>query len=367
MHNNTQPFYARLTYILLTCICLSYIFVIGKQVICPLVFSLLFAILLLPLSNFLEQKLRFPRIISALFCVLFCVAVVVGIVYLLASEVTALCSDWPKLRIQVLDLISNIQHWISSNFQINIAKQTKYVNNQTGKLLSTNTAVLGETVLSISGAVLFLIFIFLYTFFILLKRKLLIGFLLFVFDDAHSHIVYDVVNQVKYIIKKYILGLVFQMLIVALLTFLVLTIIGVKYALLLGLLTGILNVIPYVGIFSALLLSMVITLATATSMQALWVGAALMGIHIIDANILMPIIVGSKVKINALIVVLGVVIGEMLWGISGMFLAIPIIAIAKIIFDRVDGLKPWGMLLGDESGEKEDKVIADSTVGLTQI
>lgn len=127
----------------------------------------------------------------------------------------------------------------------------------------------------------------------------------------------------------------------------ILSILGVRYALLLGLLTGILNIIPS-GNAVGINFSVVTTLATATSVKALWVGDAVLGIHLIDANILMPVVVGSKVKLNALIVVLGVVIGEMLWGISGMFLAIPVIAITKIILDRIDGLKPLGMLLGDE-------------------
>ncbi|TAE38226.1 MAG: AI-2E family transporter [Sphingobacteriales bacterium] len=346
--SNPQPFYARLAYILLACIGLAYIAVLGKQILCPLIFSFLFAILLLPMCNFLEQKCRLPRVIAAILCLLFFISALMGIIYLLGSELSALSADWPKLKHQVFIAIANLQNWIEQTFDVNAAKQTKYVNTQTGKLLNTNTVALGETVLSISSVLLFLIFIFLYTFFILLKRRLLIVFLLAVFDNAHSHIVYDVVEQVKYIIKKYIVGLVLQMLIVSLLTFLVLTFLGVQYALLLGLLTGVLNVIPYVGILSALVLSMVITLASAAGLQALWVGAALLGIHVIDANIIMPIVVGSKVKINALIVVLGVVIGEMLWGISGMFLAIPVIAIAKIIFDRVDGLNPWGLLLGDD-------------------
>ena len=68
---------------------------------------------------------------------------------------------------------------------------------------------------------------------------------------------------------------------------------------------------------------------------------------------LFPAIVGSKVRINALFTILGAVTGEMLWGIPGMFLAIPVIAIAKIIFDRIDSLKPWGMILGDERDEKQ--------------
>ncbi|TAF43621.1 MAG: AI-2E family transporter [Sphingobacteriales bacterium] len=346
--NNYPPFYARLTYILLSLICLAYIAVIGKQILSPLIFSFLFAILLLPLSNFLEQKLRFPRVMAAILCVVFFIAAMLGIIYLLGSQLSALGSDWPKLKFQILITIDNLQDWIEQTFKINAAKQTKYVNQQTGKLLTTNTAALGETVLSISSVLLFLIFTFLYTFFILLKRTLLINFLVALFDKAHSHIVYNIIEQVKFIIKKYIVGLVLQMLIVSLLTFMVLSILDVPYALLLGLLTGILNVIPYVGVLSALILSMVITLASASGMQALWVGAALLGIHVIDGNIIMPIIVGSKVKINALIVIVAVVIGEMLWGISGMFLAIPIIAIAKIIFEKVDGLKPWGLLLGDE-------------------
>ena len=79
--------------------------------------------------------------------------------------------------------------------------------------------------------------------------------------------------------------------------------------------------------------------------------------HLIDSNILLPVIVGSKVKINPLITVLGVVTGEMIWGISGMFLSIPVIAVLKIVFDRVESLKPWGLLLGEEEKPLHKKAI----------
>jgi predicted PurR-regulated permease PerM len=138
------------------------------------------------------------------------------------------------------------------------------------------------------------------------------------------------------------------MAIVATLTCVALEIIGVKYAFLLGLITGILNVIPYVGIFISLLLSVVVTFATADAGQVLFVAIAMACIHLIDGNYIMPKIVGSKVKLNTLTAVLGLVVGEMMWGITGMFLSIPVIAIAKVIFDRVDGLKPWGMVLGED-------------------
>ena len=343
-----MPFYARLTYILVSGICLAYLAIIGKQILSPLIFSFLIAILLLPISNFLEVRCKFPRAMAAIICVILFIAAIVSVFYLLGSEISNLASDWPKLKEQLYVSIANLQDWIENNFNINAAKQTRYINTQTGKLLNPNTAALGNTVLSISSILLFLVFTFLYTFFILIKRRLLVGFLINVFDDAHSQVVYDAIEQIKYIIKKYIVGLVMEMLIVALMTFLVFSILGIQYALLLGLLTGIF-----------------ITMATGTGAQVLWTAASLFGIHLIDSNILMPIVVGSKVKINALIVILGVVIGEMLWGISGMFLAIPVIAIAKIIFDRVEGLKPWGLLLGDEEidNDSSNKVVLDLEKG----
>ena len=72
-----------------------------------------------------------------------------------------------------------------------------------------------------------------------------------------------------------------------------------------------------------------------------------------DNNLIMPKVVSSKVKINALITILGVLAGGLMAGVSGMFLSIPTIAILKIIFDRVEDLKPWGLLLGDEITRKK--------------
>jgi putative permease len=146
--------------------------------------------------------------------------------------------------------------------------------------------------------------------------------------------------------------LLLEMAIVSVACCLALWILGIKYAILLGLITGLFNIIPYIGIFTALLLSTVVTFATAGATKLLLVIATILGIHLVDSNVLLPVIVGSKVRINAFITVLGVIIGEAVWGIPGTFLAIPIIAIAKIVFDRIEPLKPWGLLFGDEKDEK---------------
>jgi len=114
-------------------------------------------------------------------------------------------------------------------------------------------------------------------------------------------------------------------------------------------LAAVLNIIPYIGMFTATLFTVLVTLSTTNSSSTIiWVVVVMYSIHMIDVNILMPKIVGSKVRINALISILGVVIGGALTGLSGLFLSVPAVALIKIICDQVDDLKPWGTLMGDE-------------------
>jgi len=339
--------------VLVSLITLTYIAVLGKSILAPLVFALLFAVLLLPLANFLERKLRFPRSIASLLSVLILILVTAGVLYIVGAQISSLADDWPQFKQQVQGSFNDLQTWISHKFHIRIKQQMTYVNNATSKLLESGGTVLGDVFVSFSSFILFQVFVMIDTFFLLYYRRLIIRFLVSVFRDDNSIVVYDIIAQVQSRMRQYILGLLLEMVIVAAASCLALWILGVQYAILLGLLIGLFNLIPYIGIASALVLSTLVTFATAGTAKLLLVIGTILGIHLIDSNILLPLIVGSKVRINALITVLGVIVGGSLWGISGTFLAIPVIAIMKIVFDRVDSLKPWGLLLGDERDEKQ--------------
>jgi predicted PurR-regulated permease PerM len=152
-------------------------------------------------------------------------------------------------------------------------------------------------------------------------------------------------------VKKYLVGLILQMAIVSIMALIAFSVMGIKYSFMLAIITGVLNILPYIGILVALIISVLITFATASATKVLLVISAYIIIHLIDGNIVMPKIVGSKVKVNSLVVVIGLIIGEMMWGIFGMLLTIPSLAILKIVFDRVESLKPWGFLLGEENNE----------------
>jgi predicted PurR-regulated permease PerM len=348
-----NPFYSKLAMILVSLIALFYIAILGKTVLVPLIFGLLFSVMLLPLANFFERTLRFPRSLASFLSVLILVCSLAMLLYTVGSQITTLADDWPQFRQQVTSSISSLQQWISQKFHVRIKQQMTYVNNATSKLLETGGSVVGDIVVSFSSVLLTMVFILIYTFFLLYYRRLLIRFLLAVFKEDNSVIVYDILARIQSSIRKYILGLLLEMVIVAAACCLALWILGVKYAVLLGLITGLFNVVPYIGIFTALLLSVLVTFATAGAAKLLLVIATILGIHLVDSNVLMPMVVGSKVRINAFITVLAVVIGETVWGIAGTFLAIPVIAMAKIVFDRIEPLKPWGYLFGDEKDEKD--------------
>ncbi|MEO5911339.1 MAG: AI-2E family transporter [Pelobium sp.] len=350
---NSSPFYIKLACILFSILAIGYLAIIGKELLSPIVFSCLFSILLLPLASFFEYKLKLPRSVSSMLSVILLLGAIVLLLYVIGSQISNLASDWPQFQKQLNDSLENLQDWIASTFHVNANKQLNYVHSATSKMISSSSVVVGTTILSISSILLFLLFIFIYTFFFLLYRSLIMKFLERVFLEENKKLVHDIIEEIQYIIRKYIIGLLIEMAIVAIVVSAIFLILGVKYAILLGLITGLLNIIPYIGIFTALIISSAITFATATATsQVIFVMVTIFITHIIDSNILLPLVVGSKVKINALITVMGVVIGEMIWGIPGMFLSIPVIAVLKIIFDRVESMNAWGLILGDEEKQQ---------------
>lgn len=356
LNYSQRPFYVKMMCVLVSLIAFGYLVIIAKEILSPLIFSCLFSILLLPLAAFLENKLRLPRSAASMLSVILMLGAIGLVLYVIGAQLSKLAADWPQFKEQLTLTGGNLQRWIDTRFNIDAARQLNYVHSATTKAMASGTMVVGATVLSLSSILLFLVFTFIYTFFFLLYRALIMKFLVSVFLEENKMLVHDIIEQVQYIIRKYIIGLLIQMGVIALAVSIIFWALGIKYAFLLGLITGVLNVIPYIGIFVALVLSTLITFATATLLsKVLLVIVALVVVHLLDSNILLPIVVGSKVRINALITVLGVIIGEMIWGISGMFLSIPVIAVLKIIFDRVESMKPWGIILGDEE-QKQNRL-----------
>ena len=347
------PFYLKLASVLISIMILGYLAIQGQDLIIPMVMGLLFAILLVPVCNFLEKKLRFNRSISAIVVSVLGLALIGFILYLIGVQTTSFSEDWPAFQKQITAAFDSIQDWISDKFGVQKHKQLTYINNLAQKSLSTGTVIVEKMLKSITYILMLIGLTFLFTLFILIYRRQLVRFIIMCFADKHKAVVMDVVNSIQYMVKKYLIGLIIQMVLVTILSFIAYTIIGIKYNFLLAIITGIFNVLPYLGILIATVLGVFVTFATSSAANVLWVLVGMVAVHAVDGNIIMPKIVGSQVKLNSLIVIIGLIVGESIWGVMGMFLTIPIMAIAKIIFDRVEDLKPWGYLMGDDDDAKE--------------
>lgn len=342
------PFVLRLALILVSILALGYLAKVGKGVLAPLFFAFLMALLFLPFANYLERKFKFSRTISTFSSLLVMMVFLSGLVYFFTTQLSDFASDFPVLKTQVSKSFNDLQIWVSKTFHVNFEKQMSYIDQGLENLLSSTGIILGFTVAMFSSTMAFFIFSALFFIFLLNYRRILYTFITSVFHQKHFSKVNEAILEIQKIIKEYISGLLIQILIVSVLTTILLSVLGVKYAILLGVLGGLLNVIPYIGILFSAAIACLISFATGGN-HTLFVLFGFIAIHAVDANITLPLVVGSKVKINALFTFIGLLIGEELWGISGMFLSIPFLAILKIIFERIEGLEPWGKLLGEES------------------
>jgi predicted PurR-regulated permease PerM len=342
------PFYVRLTFSLVSLIAITYIFYMGKTVIIPILLAFLFAVLLLPMAHFFNTKLRFPHALAVSITVLLFVSLIIGILAFISYQISDIASDFADIRKNVTLFITDIQRYIRTNFHVSLWEQRKYLEDVTQDSVKKGKETIGTTLMSVTDTLLDITLIPIYTFLILLYRTHFILFLTKLFRKEHHSKLQEILSQIKGSVQNYISGLIIEMIFVSILTSLGLYIIGVPYFMLLGIITGILNLIPYVGILIAGILTILSSLTGSPDLSIiLGVIGVNVVVQIIDNNILVPVIINTKVQINAFVSIIGIIVGGGIAGIAGMFLAIPILAILKIIFDRIESLEAWGYLMGD--------------------
>lgn len=341
------PLYARITLILLGIIAFTAILYIAKHIILPLIFAIIISILLHPLVVFL-QRLKINRVIAILISLLITLIVIGGFATVMLTQVSRLSDSWPVLAEKITELLNDIIIWISGYFEISTKEITVWITETKAELLSKSGAAIGNTIIGVGSTLVYIFILPVYIFLISYYQPILIEFFYKLFGADNRAEVSGVINQIKSLIQQYLVGLSIEVVIVAFLFSLGLYILGIEYALFLGVIGALLNLIPYLGAILGATLPMIMALITKPSpWYALLVLAVYIVVQFIDNNYIVPKIVASKVKISALVSITAVFSFGTLWGIPGMFLAIPITGIVKLIFDHIESLKPWGFLLGD--------------------
>lgn len=338
------PFYLKCTVILLGLILFVYVLFNLREILVPLSFSVLIAILLNPMVNRFQQW-KIPQVWAISLAMLIAFLFIAGIGYFLSMQIAGFTDQFPLMKKKVIELVNQLQADISRRFNIGTAKQQKAIDDA----LTGMKPWLGTTAGTVMSSLATIVLLPVYTFLFLYYKKLLLNFLYEVFAEEDFKKVGAVLKQTKGAVQSYMYGLVVEAGIVAILNSLALLILGVKYWILLGVIGALLNILPYIGGIISVALPVIIATITKDGFHTqLLIMVCYAVIQFVDNHFLVPYIVSSKVKINALISIVVVLLGNALWGVSGMFLSIPFAGILKIIFDRIDDLKPWGRLLGDE-------------------
>ena len=347
MENFKIPFYAKTTLIFIGLLAFISMLYIAQSIIIPFIFSIIIAILLSPLVDFLVRK-KMNRVLAIAFSLMLVFIAVTLFVVLLSSKLNVFIESFPNLLDKFYESLDHAVIWASKYFSISTKSINLYIEDTKSEILNSSRASIGATLTTV-GSVLVIVFLIpVYIFLILFYQPLLLDFIRSLFEINNHKEVNEVLSSTKTIIQRYLVGLLMEAAIIATLNSVGLLIIGIDYAIMLGILGALLNVIPYIGGIVAVALPMMVALLTKSSpVYALFVLILYIIIQFIDNNYIVSKLVASRVRINALISIMVVIIGGALWGIPGMFLSIPLTAILKVIFDHIDALKPWGFLLGD--------------------
>lgn len=326
---------------------LGLIMVLGQNVIMPLLMAFFIALLLLPMFRWF-RKYKIPEVIAIVLCIILFFLVIAVIAFFLSWQIGGFVSDIDTIQKNLSVHWNNLSTWINSKTNYTADQQLEMIRNQGSKLGSNVAGHLQGAVVSLSGILIFLGLLPIYIFLIIFYRNLLIRFVYLWFGDHDHTKVEGAIREAEGIVKYYLFGLMIQIGYLTVLLGGILMLFGIKHALLIGITFAILNLIPYLGALIGNLIGVLLTLTTSQELWQIWaVLGTIAAVQFLDNNILMPKIVGSKVKVNALASIVGIVIGGTVAGISGMFLSIPVMAVLKIIFDKTDHLRQWGILLGD--------------------
>ena len=339
-----HPFYLRSTIILFGLILFVYVLFTLRIILVPVAFGLLLAMLLNPIVNRFRQA-RLPRALAISVALLMAIILLAIMGFFLSMQVAGLSSQLPLLKKRMLDLAAQLQIEVARRFHYDIAQQ----NALMGEARAGASPMIAHTFMTIVGGVEVVLLTPLYSFLFLYYNELILNFLYEVFARENSAEVGVVLTQTKGAIQSYMVGLLLEALIVATLNSTALVILGVPYAILLGVCGAIVNILPFVGGVLSILLPILIATVTKDGFGTqIGIIGAYAVIQFVDNHFLIPYIVSSRVKINALCSIIIVLLGGAVWGISGMFLSIPFLGVLKIVFDRIPDLKPWGKLLGTE-------------------
>lgn len=325
----------------------------AQDFLIPLAIGGVLATLFLPFSKWMESK-KVPKGLATLICLILLLLVITGIAALLGWQIAGLTNDFELIKQRILENIEHVQQYILYNFGISTATQTDVLKEQQPFFAGIIKSMVGSLTAVFSNFILILVYIFCMIYY----RNHIKKFLIKLSPTSQQKEMELVVSSAAKVSQQYLLGLSKMIVCLWIMYYIGFAILGVKNALFFAVLCGLLEIIPFIGNITGTTLTILVAAVNGASLPMLGGIALTYGVvQLIQGWILEPLILGPQVKINPFTTILALIIGHLVWGIPGIFIAIPLIAMFKIVFDHVDQLKPYGYLIGEIETKKDVSVL----------
>lgn len=344
MHKQ-YPFYIKLACVFIGLYAIIFMLILGKDILIPIIYATIIAILLNPLVNLLTQR-KINRSSAIFLVVLVTSMVLFSVFYLILAQITLFSDALPTLKAKLDSLTNELIQTLVNHSNFHKSEIIQWVENTENKEFYHFSIF--KKLNQLSNILITSILLPIYLVLILYYKPLFIEFIKQLFQDKHHSIIAEVLANTKKIIQHYLMGLVVELLIMFVLYAITLYFLDNNYAFLLAFIAALVNILPFIGGIIGILVCMLVTLITKSPIDAVYIFLVFSAIQLLDKNLLVPKIVSKSVQINGFVSIVVVIISAAIWGLHGMFLSIPLTAILKVIFDHITPLKPWGFLLGNK-------------------
>jgi len=324
----------------------------AKGFLIPLCIAGILATLFLPFCKWLEKK-KIPKVLAVIICLLVLLITIAGVGALLTWQINELTNGFSMLSEKIVEIVNRIQRYIFTNFGITPKKQSQMLGNEELSITGIMQVLAGSFASVFTNFILVLAYIFLFLYF----RTHIGRFILKLIPPAQQTEMSKMLSSITNVSQQYLLGLTKMIVCLWIMYGIGFSLIGVKNALFFAILCGLLEIVPFIGNLTGTTLTVLVAVVQGAGLPLV---ASIIGVYmlvqLIQEWILSPIILGQQVKINAFTTIVALVIGELIWGIAGIFLAIPLIAMFKIVCDHIESLKPYGFLIGEVETHKKKNI-----------
>ncbi len=349
--SSKKPYSINLASSLLALVLILGLMYVSQSILIPLLFATLISISLFPLAKLFE-RLRLGKAFAALLAVIVAIAIISGIIWFIVHQSIIIGKDASSITGKVLSVLEQGQAWLQEKFGIERNQVMEKLREQGNKSMENVGGLVTSTFGSLGNTLANAILVPLYCFFMLYYRDFFREFFFKAFKSSPQRKVNEVLNKIYQVVQSYLVGLITVMGIVAVLNTGGLMLMGIDYAWFFGSLAALLMLLPYIGIAIGSILPALFALAIKDSAwYAVGVIAWFQVVQFLEGNIITPNIVGSKVSINPLMAIVGIIIGGMLFGLAGLIIALPLIATLKVIFDAIPSMEAFGFLIGEPEKE----------------